>query len=349
MQATDPGGPMPDIFLSHASADKSLALALVEFMKEGIGVPEKSIFCTSIKGHDIPLGADFNDYMKKKIQKPAMVLVLMTEAYFERPFCLMELGAAWAQSSDALAIVVPPISFSHVTSTLGLKQAWAITDEHGLIDFKDRLKAAVTTEHRTEHTWVRKQTKWRRDLPAILAGLPKRTQVAASEHEQLQTSLATQADEIAELEAELSKRNAHIAALEKLKNPEAVKALRRKLTDNALEETFNDLMNAIKSAWPNNLPNVVRKHAILDYHNIAGEIDWSNDRHEFTAAVQYKVLDREDDSILWGERKLKPFRKALAALDDFLGSEEAEPLIEAKITEQIPMDAGDREFWEHHL
>ena len=84
---------MSEIFISHAVADKKLAKALVTFLKEAIGVPEKSIFCSSVKGHDIPLGADFNKYMKDKIQNPKLVILLITETYLERHFCLMELGS----------------------------------------------------------------------------------------------------------------------------------------------------------------------------------------------------------------------------------------------------------------
>jgi TIR domain len=119
---------MSEIFLSHAVADQPLAKLLVDFLKEAIGVPNNAIFCSGVKGHDIPLGEDFNEHIKQKIQRPQLVMLLMTPAYIESLFCLMELGAAWAQSATSLAIVVPPIEFQTVTKTLGLKQAWRITD-----------------------------------------------------------------------------------------------------------------------------------------------------------------------------------------------------------------------------
>ncbi len=90
---------MSEIFISHAVADHKLAKLLVDFLKEAIGVPTSAIFCSSVKGHDIPLGEDFNDYIKQRIQNPKLVMLLMTPAYVESSFCLMELGAAWAQSA----------------------------------------------------------------------------------------------------------------------------------------------------------------------------------------------------------------------------------------------------------
>ena len=120
---------MTHIFISHAVADQKLAKLLVDFLKEAIGVPTAAIFCSSVKGHHILPGEDFNEYIKEKIQKPKLVILLMTSAYMESSFCLMELGAAWVQSSKSLPIVVPPIEYDQVTKTLGLKQAWKITDK----------------------------------------------------------------------------------------------------------------------------------------------------------------------------------------------------------------------------
>jgi len=107
-----------DIFISHAVADKSLARLFVDLLKEGIGVPSAAIFCSSLKGHGIPFTEDFNDYMKQQIQAPKLVVLIMTPAYLESAFCLMELGASWANSLKALPVVVPPVAFDTVSKTL---------------------------------------------------------------------------------------------------------------------------------------------------------------------------------------------------------------------------------------
>ena len=77
---------MSDIFISHAVADQALAKMLVDFLKEAIGVPEPAIFCSSVKGHHIPLGEDFNAYIKQQLQNPKLVILLMTPAYMESSF-----------------------------------------------------------------------------------------------------------------------------------------------------------------------------------------------------------------------------------------------------------------------
>src|SRR5208283_1026429 len=147
---------MSKVFISHATADRALAKLLVEFLKEGIGVPGASIFCSSLKGHGIPFAKDFNDYVKKQIQKPDLVMLHMTESYMESSVCLMETGACWVSSLKALPVVVPPVSYDTVTKTLGLKQAWTITDHPGLIDLKKLIVERITVEPRDEHTWDQK-------------------------------------------------------------------------------------------------------------------------------------------------------------------------------------------------
>jgi hypothetical protein len=134
---------MSDIFVSHAEADKHLAKLLVDFIKEAIGVPSSAIFCSSVEGHHIPFGENFNAYIKQKIQIPKLVVLLITPAYIQRPFCLMEMGAAWAQSSKNVAVVVPPLDYDTVAQTLGLQQAWKITDETGLIAFREIVRETI--------------------------------------------------------------------------------------------------------------------------------------------------------------------------------------------------------------
>ena len=78
--------------------------------------------------------ADFNGYIRDQIEQPYIVLALLTPAYFDSDFCLMELGATWSKSLKTLAVVVPDVSFDIVTKTLGLKQAWRINDHsQGLV------------------------------------------------------------------------------------------------------------------------------------------------------------------------------------------------------------------------
>jgi hypothetical protein len=86
----------------------------------------------------------------------------------------MELGAAWAQGSRSLAVVVPPTDFQSVTKTLGLKQAWKNTDKAGLIYLKQLVTEAITElGKRSEHTWDDKQVQWGVDLKTFFLNFNK--------------------------------------------------------------------------------------------------------------------------------------------------------------------------------
>lgn len=340
---------MSDIFISHAVADKQLAKLLLDFLKEAIGVPASSIFCSSVKGHHIPLGEDFNAYIKEQIQKPKLVILLMTPAYMESSFCLMELGAAWAQSAKSLAVVVPPIDFDTVTKTLGLMQAWKINDKSGLTDLRDMVRKAISgLEERLDHTWDDKRTQWGIDLKKVLSKLQAPTKVDAAKHETALADLKDREEEVDRLENALEKAQEQYAELEKLKDKEEVKALNKKKPGSrALQKEFDELIEAVGDAKPR-ATKVVLKHIIADHFDRAGRIDWFSDRQEFEDAVKYGLISPENDRVEWGREKLKALRSALEAVQGFLDSEEGADWRKQQET-HVPTDPDDLEFWEYHL
>jgi hypothetical protein len=339
---------MSDIFISHAVADRALAKLLVDFLKEAIGVPASAVFCSSVKGHHIPLGEDFNEYIKQQIQKPKLIILLMTPAYMESSFCLMELGAAWAQSSRSLAIVVPPVDFNEVTKTLGLKQAWKITDRTGLVDLRQLVRKAIPNlERRTEHTWDDKRTHWNIALKKVLAKLQQATRVDATKYQEVRDELNEKNEEIKRIEPALETAVERYSELENLKDKEEVKALKKRTGGSkALQEEFDGLIEAVSNSKPE-ISNVVLKYIIMDHFDVGGSIDWSNDRPEFERAVKYGLISPDDDRVRWDRDKLRPFKKAIEAVE-FLFSEDGDKLRKLQDPD-VPMDPDDLAFWEHHL
>ena len=342
---------MADIFVSHATADKALARVLVDLLKEGIGVPGGAIFCSSLKGHGIPFSEDFNEYMKDQIQQPKLVLLLMTPAYLESAFCLMELGASWAKSLTALPIVVPPVGFDIVSKTLGLKQAWGINDAAGLTDLRKLVRDNLTTEPRDDHTWDEKRADWKLKLKKVLKDLVPASNVPAATHNALKASAADQAGEIVALQSMLEKANDTIEALKATKNPSEVKSIMADLSDEDPGEVFEQLLDEVKSARPKEASNAVFKHLLLDHFGLAAAINWYNsDRDEFERAIQYKLLSSDEGhAVQWGGPKLKPLSKAIDDLVTFLGSEEGDALAKEQQGDGVPMEADDLGFWEYHL
>ncbi|OKS84564.1 HAD-IB family phosphatase [Mucilaginibacter polytrichastri] len=84
------------IFISHSALDKEIAQALVELLINGVGLDESLIFCSSVPGHDIPLGVNFNDYIISQLTGyDAQMISLISNSYYNSKYCLYEMGAAW--------------------------------------------------------------------------------------------------------------------------------------------------------------------------------------------------------------------------------------------------------------
>ncbi|MCQ1779114.1 TIR domain-containing protein [Neorhizobium galegae] len=233
---------MSKIFISHAVADKALASRLVDFLKEAIGVPGDAIFCSSIADHGIPLGQNFNEYIKSRIEAPKLVILLMTPAYLESRFCLMELGATWSRALDRLPIIVKPVSFDDVTKTLGLVQAWDITDYGGLVQLRQKIRdTGIELEHRGEATWDQKRNAWKSNLRHALKRIIGARMISASALEAATANVkATEAD-LEQAKAELER-----AIAERDQNAMEVDRLNKEL--NGSRKEVRALANAIDSA-----------------------------------------------------------------------------------------------------
>ncbi|MCQ1855992.1 TIR domain-containing protein [Neorhizobium galegae] len=211
---------MSDIFISHATADQPLAEMVVDLLADAIGVPETSIFCSSVPGHGNPLTYDFNHNMLQQIQNPKLVVLLMTPAYMDSAFCLMELGATWALQLKPLPIVVPPVSFVEVTRTIGFRQGWNITDTSGLESIRQTVLDTLGIEGRGNHNFERKRKRWAVDLQLRLKELQPSPKVPRSEYNQVleastlaESRLNLRSKQVGELTAEIKKLQKRLSAL----------------------------------------------------------------------------------------------------------------------------------------
>ncbi len=343
---------MTDIFISHAVADKALADKFVAFLKEAIGVPAKAIFCSSVDGQGIPLGGDFNEYMKRQIQNPKLVILLMTPRYMESWFCLMELGATWAKSLTALPIVVPPIKFSAISSTLGLRQGWSIDNFAKLIDLRDMIRSLeIKLEERTEHDWDKKRAAWNVDLKKLLKQLAPATNISASDHKAVQDELDAIKQELSSLQDVYEEASDTIEELKAAKDPAAVKTIMKKKKGFDAEGRFRELLEDI-SNLRSHVSIRFYRNMIMDQYDKAVAIDWydHDQKEDAERAIQYNLMDADEPHrFLWSGKKLSKVSTAVNALAEFLESEEAVDFVKEREREGYPMEVDDLEFWEKHL
>jgi hypothetical protein len=106
------------IFISHASGDAALAALLKETLVLG-GVPGDRIFFSSDRSSGIPAGKGVVSYLQKMLSESSFAVEILTETFLERPFCLIELGGAWAMDKPTFPIIVPPLSRQEVARRIG--------------------------------------------------------------------------------------------------------------------------------------------------------------------------------------------------------------------------------------
>jgi hypothetical protein len=84
------------IFISHSSKDKSIIQQFVDkILKEGCGLNDHQIFCTSVEGSGINTGEDFRERIKSELQTAKYSFIMISENYKRSEVCLNEMGASW--------------------------------------------------------------------------------------------------------------------------------------------------------------------------------------------------------------------------------------------------------------
>jgi len=94
------------LFVSHSHDDKQIAAALIDVI-EATMVPRERILCTS---HDNskyrePPGEDVSRYLRDHLTQSSCVLGLLTPNSIKSPWCLFELGGAWAMAKQTYPLL----------------------------------------------------------------------------------------------------------------------------------------------------------------------------------------------------------------------------------------------------
>lgn len=107
---------MHKLFISHSSKDATIVESFVELLQMGMAFKRDEIFCTSLKG-SLPTGKNFIEQIKKSVTDCTAVIFLISKSYMESPFCLSELGAAWALNQTIFPLLIDPITHNDIENT----------------------------------------------------------------------------------------------------------------------------------------------------------------------------------------------------------------------------------------
>jgi len=112
----------PRIFISHASADKGFCDIFVELLTS-IGFTERTIIYTSKSEFGVPNGEEIFDYLRSNLRNRKLwVFFMLSENFYNSPYCLNEMGAAWVKQSKSHNILLPKFDHKDVKGVVSKNQ-----------------------------------------------------------------------------------------------------------------------------------------------------------------------------------------------------------------------------------
>jgi hypothetical protein len=110
------------VFISHATTDKWLAKVLCEKIEE-------SGATTFRDDRDIKGGDDIPEEIRRQIKQSKEVLVLLTPESANRPWILLEIGAAWGSSrKKKISVILCHVSIDPVPEILKSQKAYTLNE-----------------------------------------------------------------------------------------------------------------------------------------------------------------------------------------------------------------------------
>lgn len=126
------------IFISHASADRELATIIKDHLILG-GAPSGRIFFSSENSTGIPAGQSVHRHLQDTLANTALVIEVISETFLTRPYCLMELGAAWVLDKPTYPLVIPPLTIPKATQAVGNVKMGKLGSDSDIESFFDEL------------------------------------------------------------------------------------------------------------------------------------------------------------------------------------------------------------------
>lgn len=151
------------IFVSHSSKDKDVILDFVDLILEsGCGVPHNEIFCSSSSEQGVPPGQYFVPYVREKVRESQLLIAWISPNFYNSPFCMCELGAAWAMLPDGLIPVLVDMSFDDLSGILQGMQALRAVKQSDLDSLRDEVSRKLSLAQRGTAHWQRQRDEFMR-------------------------------------------------------------------------------------------------------------------------------------------------------------------------------------------
>ena len=341
------------VFISHAVANKDLADKLVDLFETGVGISDSDIFCSSLEGMGIPSGTNFVEFIKKQISEPRIVVLLLSEDYFQSQFCLSELGAAWVLSHRILPLIVPPLEFKDIKAVLTGVQVLKINIGADLNQMQEDLIGSLGIKGKAFPRWEAKRNRFIEDINTLLAATPPRESCSPKEFADLRSKYEESVAEIEKMESELEEKEDLIKKLIEAKDKEEVQKIIAESLDEI--ETFQQLAKKAKDIL-RSLPSIVIEG--IFYHFRDEWLPWPNHfddsrKEEVNQAIEDDYLkgDEEGCVVVEEDPRINKAISAIWELRNFVNRIEEESPFRDYYAEKYDhrLNCDSKRFWETHL
>ena len=306
---------MKSLFVSHAVKDKALVDAFIELLEGGIGISKNAIFCSSSEGQGIPTGEDFAPYMRMRLQKAALVIALISENYYDSPFCLCETGGTWYGEKPFVPILTPPFGYSDLRGALYGKQVILLDSPKGLNEMYDKVRETLGVKDHGVARWELRRDQFLKKLPVLLQAIGKPAGLKPAEAEALIKERDGLKAEFAALDEELQTAKKQIKALEGATDAKDRKRIMLEFSGEA--ETFETLLEAAQREL-SKLSPIVRLAAYYHYRDESLPVEETRGR-DCDGEIEDKFLTADSDQGVRLHETHPKVRKAIAALDELRG------------------------------
>jgi hypothetical protein len=137
------------LFVSHAHSDREIAVALVKVIEAAM-VPRERLLCTSHPDpkYREPEGVDVGKYLRDHLTQASCVLGVVTPSSRESPWCLFELGGAWALATRTYCVLAGGVSQESLPAALKGTEAAQLTEPEEIRRVLANLRQALVWDER---------------------------------------------------------------------------------------------------------------------------------------------------------------------------------------------------------
>ncbi|MGS0686502.1 hypothetical protein ACVBEQ_15375 [Nakamurella sp. GG22] len=172
-------------------------------------MPTNLIFYSSGEDTGVPSGATLNSYVRDQASQTKMVVAIITPMFQSRPFCVAELGAAWARVGTLLPLATPGFNRNDLDGVLDGLLVRHLDDPAALDELHDRVCDATQTRPKAS-TWGRYKNQWISSVSEYASRLKNPNVVDRADHERLLVELASVKQRLDETTQLLDTVNSHL-------------------------------------------------------------------------------------------------------------------------------------------